>query len=51
VTEIDRATRCITRWAVVWERSWQALQEVVEGADRAAQYYSDAFAPYETLVY
>jgi insertion element IS1 protein InsB len=51
VTEVDRATRCITSWAVVWERSWQALQGVVEGTDRAVQYYSDAFAPYETLVY
>ena len=50
MTQVDRATRCITSWAVVWERSWQALQDVVEGADRAVQYYSDAFAPYETLV-
>jgi hypothetical protein len=50
VAQVDRATRCITSWAVVWERSWQALQDVVEGADRAVQYYSDAFAPYETLV-
>ena len=40
-----------TSWGVVWERSGQALQEVVEGADRAAQSYSDALATYETLVY
>jgi insertion element IS1 protein InsB len=27
------------------------LQEVVEAADPAPQYYSDAFAPYQTLGY
>jgi IS1 family transposase len=36
---------------VVWERTTEALQDVVEGADPAAQYYSDALATYETLVY
>jgi len=51
VTEVDRATRCITSWAVVWERTWDAMQEVIEGADPATQYYSDGFATYETLVY
>ena len=48
---MDRATRCVTGWAVVWERSWEALQEVVEAAVPAPQYSSDAFAPYQTLVY
>jgi len=51
VTEVDRATRCITSWSVVWERTWDAMQEVIEGADPATQYYSDGFATYETLVY
>lgn len=51
MTEVDRATRCITSWAVVWERTWDAMQEVIEGADPATQYYSDGFATYETLVY
>jgi insertion element IS1 protein InsB len=51
VTEVDRATRCIVSWAVVWERSWEAMQGVVEGADRAQQYYSDGLATDETLVY
>jgi len=27
------------------------MQEVIEGADPATQYYSDGFATYETLVY
>jgi insertion element IS1 protein InsB len=51
VTEVDRTTRCITSWAVVWERTWEVLQGVVEGAAPAQQYYSDAFPTYETLVY
>ena len=51
MTEVDRATRCITSWAVVWERTTEALQDVIEGAHPAAQYYSDALATYETLVY
>ncbi len=51
MTEVDRATRCITSWSVVWERTWDAMQEVIEGADPATQYYSDGFATYETLVY
>jgi insertion element IS1 protein InsB len=51
VTEVDRATRCILSWAVVWERTTEALQDVVEGAAPALQYYSDALTTYETLVY
>jgi IS1 family transposase len=51
VTEVDRATRCITSWAGVWERTTEVLQGVVEGTAPATQYYSDAFPTYETLVY
>ena len=35
----------------MWVRSWEALQEVVEAADPAPQYYSDALPTYQTLVY
>ncbi len=51
MTEVDRATRCITSWSVVWERTWDAMQGVIEGADPATQYYSDGFTTYATLVY
>ena len=51
MTEVDRATRCLVSWAVVWERTWEALQETSERAAPARQYYSDAFPTYETLVY
>jgi IS1 family transposase len=51
VTAVDRATRCITNWAVVWARTWEVLQGVVEGAASAQHYSSDTFPTYETLVY
>ncbi len=51
MTEVDRATRCITSWAVVWERTTAALQDVVEGTAPATQYYSDGFSTYQTLAY
>jgi IS1 family transposase len=51
VTAVDRATRCIVSWAVVWERTWEALQQSSERAVPAQQSYSDAFPPSETLVY
>jgi hypothetical protein len=35
VTKVDRATRCLVSYAVVWERTWEALQETVERAERA----------------
>ena len=50
VTEVDRATRCIVSYDVVWERTGDALQETIERVAPARQYYSDAFPPYETLV-
>ena len=51
MTAVDRATRCIVSYDVVWERTWDALQETIERAVPAQQYYSDAFPTYETLVY
>ena len=51
MTEVERATRCIVSWAVVWERTWEALQQTIERAEPAQQYYSDACPIYETLVY
>jgi IS1 family transposase len=48
---VDRATRCIPRWAVVRSRTTEALQDVVDGADPAVQSYADALATYETLVH
>jgi hypothetical protein len=48
---VDWETHCIVGWAVVWERSWAAMQGMVEGTDPATQYYSDGCATYKALVY
>jgi IS1 family transposase len=36
---------------VVWERTQPVLQELVDGAPKAKQYYSDAFEAYDHLWY
>jgi IS1 family transposase len=48
---VDRATRCVLSWAVVAERTSEALQACLERAPQAKQYYSDAFPVYDTLYY
>ena len=49
--EVDGATRCIVSYAVVWERTWDALQETIERAAPAQQDSSDALPTDERLVY
>lgn len=51
VTAVDRATRCIIGWDVVWERTPEALQAVVDQGCRARQYYLDQWSIYQLLVY
>ena len=51
VTEVDRATRCILGWDVVWKRTRDGLQDLIERSPQASQYYSDAFPTYGRLVY
>ncbi len=51
MTEVDRATRCIVSDDVVWERTWDALQETIERAGPAQRYSSDAVPTDATLVY
>jgi len=36
---------------VVWERTVEGMQEMIEQSSQATQYYSDAFDVYERLVY
>jgi IS1 family transposase len=38
-------------YKVVWERTQQCIQEMVDGAQKAKQYYSDAFDAYDRLWY
>ncbi len=51
ITAVDRATRCITGWAVNAHRSEAIMQAVVDMGPSAQQYHSDAFQVYHTLVY
>ena len=51
MTIVDRATRCVLGWKIVWERTPQDLQEVVDDAPKAKYYYSDGFEAYALLWY
>jgi len=47
---VDRATRCILGFGVVWERDWDAMQQVVDDAPPACRYFSDGFSTYAQLM-
>jgi len=51
VTFVERATRRIVSWAVLWERTIAAFEQLVEAAPFARLYYSDAFVTYAALWY
>ena len=48
---VERATHCLLSWDAVHERSTINLQNCLERAPRAKQYFSDAFPAYDTLYY
>lgn len=48
---MDRQTRCILGWSVVWVRTQAALQQMVDQAPKARWYYSDGFDVYQWLWY
>lgn len=51
ITIVDRLTRCYLGFRVVWQRTQEAIQELVDEAPKAKRYYSDAFDAYERLWY
>jgi len=51
VTIVDRLTRCYLGFKVVWQRTQEAIQEMVDEAPQAKRYYSDAFDAYDRLWY
>jgi IS1 family transposase len=51
LTIVDRETRCVLGWKIVWERTIDSLQEVVDEAPKAKYYYSDGFDRYALLWY
>lgn len=48
---VDRKTRCIFGWVVVWERTQQAIQHMVDDAPKSKWYFSDGFHAYARLWY
>lgn len=48
---MDRKTRCILGWVVVWERTQEAIQQMLDDAPKAKWYFSDGFDAYSRLWY
>lgn len=51
MTLVDRQTRCILGWSVVWTRTQESIQRMVDEAPKAKWYYSDGFDAYQWLWY
>ena len=51
ITAVDRTTRCIVGWQVATLRVFEVLQQVVDGAVHAKQYFSDGFPWYADVYY
>ena len=51
MTMVDRGTRCILSWRVVWERRVDVAQQMVDESPPAAVYFSDAFPSWEAVLY
>ena len=51
ITLVDRLTRCYLGCRVVWQRTQESFQELVDEAPKAKRYYSDAFDAYDHLWY
>ena len=51
MTAVDRSTRCIIGWAVVWERREAVLQQLLDTPPYATTYYSDGYMLYQAGIY
>ena len=51
MTFVDRATRCILGWRVVFERTGEVVQTLLTETVQGHRYYSDLFEAYQTVVY
>lgn len=50
-TIVDRVTRCLIGWAVLPQRTFETLQDLVDQSPRAHQYFCDGLALYGELYY
>ena len=51
ITLVDRQTRCILGWKVAWERTAGVIQQLVDDAPKAREYFSDGWEAYASLWY
>lgn len=51
MTMVDRDTRCIVSWRVVWKRTVEVAQDMVETSPTAVVYFSDAFPCWAAVLY
>lgn len=51
MTIVDRSTRCILGWKLVWERTKESIQSLVDEAPKAKFYFSDGLEAYSLLWY
>ena len=51
MTAVERNTRCVAGWRVLWQRNQEAFQDLIDTSPTAEQYFSDAFPVYSSLVY
>lgn len=47
---VDRRTRCILSWRVVYQRTGAVVQAMIQASVQGRTYYSDAFAAYQTAL-
>ena len=48
---MDRQTRCILGWKVAWERTSEVIQQIVDDAPKAKEYFSDGWEADASLWY
>lgn len=51
MTVVDRDSRCILSWKVLWDRAQEAIQTLVDEAPKAKWYFSDGLDVYDRLWY
>ncbi|TAK13436.1 MAG: IS1 family transposase [Anaerolineae bacterium] len=51
VTAVERHTRCVVGWQVLWQREQGSFQALIDTSPKARNYFSDEFPLYGTLVY
>jgi IS1 family transposase len=51
VTMVDRDSHCILGWKVIWDRTQEAIQAIVDKVPKAKWYFSDGLGVYHLLWY